>query len=152
MGRGELGTRVLGQECWDRTARTGQLGKDTWREQLGKDNCMWQERDDRLARRCRTGQLGLGQPVAGLPRQYSWNKTSGMGQSRHLSRERSAWQISLDLLAWTGQSGQDGQKMAGEGQDIWSRTTGTGQPEQDNQLDRIEQLGKWHYSLSTLSA
>jgi hypothetical protein len=53
----ELGTRMLTQDSWDRTAWEGQLGQDSWRK-WGWYRQDKKERTGWPAHERRTGQLG----------------------------------------------------------------------------------------------
>jgi hypothetical protein len=88
----------MGQDRWDRTVRTGQLGQNS---------------QDRIAG---TEQLG----------QSSWNSTAGTEQPGQDIQDMTDGEDYRDNTAWRGKRGQDGQNMIVR-TDSQARATGTGQ-------------------------
>ncbi len=69
VGRGQKGQESWGQECWHRTAGTGQSGKYSREKTSGEDS---QERITVTGKRQEDGQ--------NMKRQNSWDRTTIAGQ------------------------------------------------------------------------
>jgi hypothetical protein len=115
-----------GQDNSDKTAKTGQSGQasrvlSAWIRQEWRG---WAEHDSK-DRATRTGQLGQ----VNCCRQDSVDGIVRTGQLRHVSLDRVAWKVSLDISDWAERE----DKMDSDSKDmsamtgIQDRTIGTGQ-------------------------